>query len=86
MAQTNPSVLDDFKPSSLNQPGQPYPQVNSQNYARFRIEGATNAQSIVVSLGLGGSGGTKLTKGNGGVWTAHGRPDGRRFPLLPSHD
>ena len=69
MAQSNPSVLDDFKPSSLNQPGQQYPQVNSQNYARFRIEGATNAQSIVVSLGLGGSGGTKLTKGSGGVWT-----------------
>jgi S-formylglutathione hydrolase FrmB len=60
---------DDWKPSILNQPGQPYPQFNSQGYARFRIEGATNAQSIVVSLGLGGSGGTKLTKGNGGVWT-----------------
>ena len=69
MAQANPPVSDDFKPSSLNQPGQQYPQVNSQDYARFRIEGATNAQSIVVSLGLGGSGGTKLTKGNGGVWT-----------------
>jgi S-formylglutathione hydrolase FrmB len=69
MAQANPPVLDDFKPSSLNQPGQPYPQVNSQGYARFHIEGATNAPSIVVSLGLGGSGGTKLTKGNGGVWT-----------------
>jgi len=72
-AQTNsPSTgqpLEDFKPSSLNQPGHQYPQVNSQGYARFRIEGATNAESIVVSLGLGGSGGTKLTKGSGGVWT-----------------
>ena len=68
MAQTNQTVLEDFKPSSLNQPGQPYPQVNSQRYARFRIEGLANAQSVVVSLGLGGSGGTKLTKGDDGAW------------------
>jgi hypothetical protein len=40
MAQTNQPVVEDFKPSSLNQPGQQYPQVNSQRYARFRIEGA----------------------------------------------
>ena len=68
LAQTNPPVMDDFKPSSLNQPGQRYPQVNSQDYARFRIV-APQAQSVTVSLGLGGSGGTKLTKGDGGVWT-----------------
>jgi S-formylglutathione hydrolase FrmB len=68
LAQTNPPVMDDFKPSSLNQPGQRYPQVNSQDYARFRIV-APQAQSVTVSLGLGGSGGTKLTKGDGGIWT-----------------
>ena len=68
MAQTNQPVAEDFKPSSLNQPGQPYPQVNSQRYARFRIT-APDAQSVTVSLGLGGSGGTKLTKGDDGVWT-----------------
>jgi hypothetical protein len=28
MAQTNQLVVEDFKPSSLNQPGQQYPQVN----------------------------------------------------------
>ena len=68
MAQTGQTVLEDFKPSSLNQPGQPYPQVNSQNYARFRIS-APDAQSIVVSLGLGGaSGGTPLTKGADCYW------------------
>jgi hypothetical protein len=33
MAQTNQLVVEDFKPSSLNQPGQQYPQVNSQRYA-----------------------------------------------------
>jgi hypothetical protein len=33
-AQTSqPAVADDFKPSTLNQPGQQYPQVNSQGYA-----------------------------------------------------
>ena len=40
VAQTNQPVAEDFKSSSLNQPGQPYPQVNSQRYARFRVEGA----------------------------------------------
>ena len=36
---------DDFKPSSLNQPGQQFPQVNSQRYVRFSIE-APQAQSV----------------------------------------
>ncbi len=69
-AQTNqPTVIDDFKPSTLNQPGKEYPQVNSQGYARFKIE-APQAQSVVVSLGLGGTkGGTPLTKGDDGFWT-----------------
>lgn len=68
-AQTSPSIKDDFKPSTFNQPGQEYPQVNSQGYARFRIV-APLAQSVVVSLGLGGtSGGTVLSKGADSVWT-----------------
>src|SRR5687767_8365806 len=53
------AVIEDFKPSSLNQPGQLYPQVNSQGYARFKII-APSADSVRVSLGLGGRGGTKL--------------------------
>ena len=66
-AQTDsPSLKEDFEPSSLNQPGQEYPQVNSQGYARFRIE-APDAKSVTVSLGLGGSGGTPLTQDDG-VW------------------
>jgi S-formylglutathione hydrolase FrmB len=68
-AQTETTIKDDFKPSTLNQPGQEYPQVNSQGYARFRIM-APEAKSVVVSLGLGGTrGGTPLTKNEDGSWT-----------------
>ena len=67
--QTNqPVIADDFKPSTLNQPGKEFPQVNSQGYVRFRIE-APHAQSVVVSLGLGGTkGGTPLAKAEDGSW------------------
>jgi len=54
-------VKEDFKPSTKNQPGQDYPQVNSQGYVRFRID-LPQATDVTVSLGLGGSGGTKLKK------------------------
>lgn len=64
---TAPAVVEDFKPSSLNQPGQEYPQVNSQGYARFKII-APAADSVRVSLGLGGRGGTKLEKAEDGTW------------------
>lgn len=69
-AQTSQqTITDDFKPSTLNQPGKEFPQVNSQGYVRFRIE-APQAQSVVVSLGLGGTkGGTPLTKAVDGSWT-----------------
>jgi enterochelin esterase-like enzyme len=67
LAQTNSPVVEDFKPSTLNQPGQQYPQVNSQRYVRFRVA-APQAQSVSVSLGLGGRGGTGLAKGDDGVW------------------
>lgn len=66
-AQTEqPTIKDDFKPSTLNQPGQEYPQVNSQGYARFCIV-ASEAQSVSVSLG--GREGTPLTKAEDGSWT-----------------
>ena len=67
LAQTDqPTIKEDFKPSTLNQPGQEYPQVNSQGYARFRIA-APQAQSVSVSLG--GRGGTALVKAQDGSWT-----------------
>jgi len=64
----NAAIKEDFVPSSKNQPGQEYPMVNSQGYARFRVS-APQAQSVSVSLGLGGQGGTRLTKGADGYWT-----------------
>jgi enterochelin esterase-like enzyme len=68
LAQTDqPAITEDFKPSTLNQPGQQYPQVNSQGYARFRIA-APQAQSVSVSLGLGGRGGTTLTRAADSSW------------------
>ena len=59
---------EDFVSNPWNQPGQEWPKVNSEGYARFRIE-APDAKSVIVSLGLGGRGGTVLKKDNDGVWT-----------------
>ena len=61
VAQTN-DPANDWKPSSWNQPGQQYPQVNSQGYARFRIA-ASQAQRVSVNLG-----GVNLAKDENGVW------------------
>jgi enterochelin esterase-like enzyme len=63
----NAVIKEDFKPSEMNQPGQEYPMVNSQGYARFKVN-APKATSVIVSLGLGGSGGTVLHKAEDGSW------------------
>ena len=60
-------VKEDFKPSEMNQPGRDYPQVNSQGVVRFRVE-LPEAKSVVVSLGLGGQGGTQLHQCYDGSW------------------
>jgi enterochelin esterase-like enzyme len=64
---TEKTIANDFKPSTLNQPGQEYPQVNSQGYVKFKIF-APKADSVKVSLGLGGRGGTILAKASDGFW------------------
>ncbi len=76
-ALDNRQPKEDFKPNFWNQAGQEYPQVNSEGYARFRIE-APDAKSVIVSLGLGGRGGTVLKKDKDGVWT--GTTDGPMDP------
>jgi enterochelin esterase-like enzyme len=68
MAQTNQPAVEDFKPSSLNQPGQQYPQVNSERRARFRIM-APQAQSVTVNIGR-----TQLTKDENGAWVGTSQP------------
>ncbi|HWH67781.1 MAG TPA: hypothetical protein VNT26_00220, partial [Candidatus Sulfotelmatobacter sp.] len=52
-AQTNPPAVEDFKPSSLNQPGKQYPQVNSERRVRARVV-APQAQSVTLEF-LGGA-------------------------------
>jgi len=66
-AAAQPAIKEDFKPSVLNQPGQEYPMVNSQGYARFKIF-APGADSVKVSLGLGGRGGTRLVRTADSSW------------------
>lgn len=61
-------AVEDFQPSSLNQPGQQYPQVNSEGRVRFRIV-APEAQTVSVSFR-----GTQLTKGDDGAWVGTTRP------------
>lgn len=83
LAQTT-NIEEDFQPSTLNQPGKEYPMVNSQGYARFRIE-APEAKNVKVSLGLGGRGGTILHQDAEGFWigTTEGPMDeGTRISVL----
>jgi enterochelin esterase-like enzyme len=68
MAQTNQAVVEDFKPSTLNQANQQYPQVNSERRARFRII-APQAQSVTVNIGR-----TQLTKDESGAWVGTSQP------------
>ena len=67
VARDNYVPKDDWVANPMNQSGQEYPQVNSEGFARFRIE-APDAKSVIVSLGLGGRGGTVLRKDKDGVW------------------
>lgn len=60
-------VKEDFVPSTKNQHGKEYPKVNSEGYARFLVQ-APDAKSVIVTLGLGGQGGTPLEKQSDGTW------------------
>ena len=76
VAQTNEPVVEDFKPSSLNQPGKQYPQINSERRVRARVV-APQAQTVVFEF----LGGTKypLTKGEDGAWVGVTRPQDEGF-------
>ncbi|MEN6426543.1 MAG: malectin domain-containing carbohydrate-binding protein [Phycisphaerales bacterium] len=66
LAQTSePADGNDWKPSSLNQPGQQYPQVTSDGRVRTSVS-APQAQKVELDIGAVRY---PLTKGENGVWT-----------------
>jgi enterochelin esterase-like enzyme len=66
LAQTNqPADANDWKPSSLNQPGRQYPQVTSDGRVRTSIT-APQAQKVELDIGAVRY---PLTKDEKGVWT-----------------
>ncbi len=50
LAQTNQPPVEDFKPSSINQPGKQYPQVNSERRVRARVS-ARQATNVLLDIG-----------------------------------
>src|SRR5581483_5548966 len=75
-AQTNqPPAVEDFKPSTLNQPGKQYPQVNSERRVRARVV-AAQAKSVMLDIG-----GVKypLAKGEDVAWVGESRPQDEGF-------
>lgn len=62
---SKPAMGDDFKPSSVNQPGKQYPQVNTEGRVRVSI---TAPQALKVQLDIGGVK-YDLVKGERGIWT-----------------
>jgi enterochelin esterase-like enzyme len=75
VAQNSQKIEEDFKPSSINQPGQEYPQVNSQARVRARIA-APQANKVQLDLG-----GVKydMVKDEKGVWTGVSDPQDEGF-------
>jgi len=74
-AQTNEQPVDDFKPSTLNQPNKQFPQVNSEGRVRTRVV-APQATSVLLDIGA-----VKypLTKGEDGAWVGESKPQDDGF-------
>lgn len=68
-------AIEDFKPSSLNQPGKEYPMVNSEGRVRAQIS-APDAN--YVKLDIGGVN-YDLIKDENGVWTGESTPQDEGF-------
>lgn len=68
-------VVEDFKPSSVNQPGKEYPQVNSERRVRVQIS-APDAKYVQLDIGA-----VKydLVKDENGVWTGESAPQDEGF-------
>lgn len=74
-SQEKQVVAEDFKPSSVNQQGKQYPQVNSQRRVRASIA-APNANKVQLDIG-----GIKydMVKGSNGAWTGTSNPQDEGF-------
>lgn len=74
-AQSECQVVEDFKPSSVNQPGKLYPQVNSEGRVRVQIK-APEAHKVQLDISA-----VKydLKKDTSGVWTGESAPQDEGF-------
>ncbi|MEO6317118.1 MAG: alpha/beta hydrolase-fold protein [Chitinophagaceae bacterium] len=67
--------MEDFTPSSTNQPGKQFPQVNSERMVRARIAAP---QALKVQLDIGGKK-YDMVKDDKGVWTGESLPQDEGF-------
>ncbi len=69
------TVVEDFKPSSTNQPGKDYPMVNSEGRVRVQIK-APEAQHVQLDISA-----VKydLVKDASGIWTGESNPQDEGF-------
>jgi enterochelin esterase-like enzyme len=74
-AQSQTNVIEDFKPSTLNQPGKEYPKVNSEGRVRAQIS-APEAHKVQLDISA-----VKydLLKDDKGVWTGESAPQDEGF-------
>lgn len=74
-AQSPSTITEDFKPSSVNQPGKEYPQVNSEGRVRVQIS-APEAHKVLLDISA-----VKydLKKDEKGVWTGESAPQDEGF-------
>ena len=74
-AQLNQNIIEDFKPSSANQPGKEFPQVNSECRVRASIS-APDAHQVLFDIG-----GVKyeMKKDADGVWIGESAPQDEGF-------
>lgn len=75
-SQSNQQTLvEDFKPSSLNQQGKEYPQVNSEGRVRVRIK-AAEANKVQLDIGAKKY---DLVKDENGLWMGESAPQDEGF-------
>lgn len=74
-AQSPAKIVEDFKASSVNQPGKEFPQVNSEGRVRVQIK-AREAHKVQLDISAVKY---ELTKDTSGVWTGESAPQDEGF-------